>query len=466
MKRFFLIIVILSVVAVTGLFDFGYCGSKEEAQALYLEASKLIREENYADAKALLERILEEYPDEEIAIKADEKLSEISNKADKQKKERTFYKGPALYVTYLSGKIEAFEAYKITKNNLAAETGDPKDGIIRALSAKTPYHELVLSDIDKMQLFTSASDMSVFRLERVKTCRVPAYHLVEDKGVVKYTKVDEDVYNLDLSSLDAYRPDQKYYRLGGIGRRKKGILSILAEQCRGGLSAPLDMGFDASFVSQKVGTWGGNPGPFTRIIWTWEIINNYREILWDKAPGTYQGGIKLAKEYTAEHPNDPSIEWFIAEQYELMGDCENYINWSNKQLEKAKTLSVESQIEIATKNVKWGQAIKRIAVMVKNTETLEPTEENISNLEMWIDEFDSHLAYYLLSIIKEKQGEYKLAEKFAKKAEKKVQEYDPLMSYAGLVGDDVIPLKDAQKAAKKIYKAHKDEMKRLRKQKK
>jgi len=461
MKRFFSIIVILLVVAVTGLFDFGYCGSKEEAQALYLKASKLIREENYADAKALLERILEDYPGEEVAIKADEKLSEISDKADQQKKERTFYEGPGLYVTYLSGKVEALKAYKITKNDVASETGNPKYGIIRALSQNTPYHKFVLSDIDKIQLFTSASDMSVFRLERTEEWF--AYHRVEDKGVVNYTKVDEDVYNLDLSSLDAYRPDQKYYRLGGIGRRKKGILSILAEQCRGGLSAPLDMGFDASFVSQKVGTWGGNPGPFTRIIWTWEIINNYREILWDKAPGTYQGGIKLAKEYTAEHPNDPSIEWFIAEQYELMGDCENYINWSNKQLEKAKTLSVESQIEIATKNVKWGQAIKRMAVMVKNIETLEPTEENIFNLEMWIDEFNSHLAYYLLSIIKGKQGEYELAEKFAKKAEKKVQKDDPLMSYAGLVGDEVILLKDAQKAAKKIYKAHKDEMKRLRK---
>lgn len=51
------------------------------AKSLYLKASKAIRAEEYQEAVKLLTQILDEYPDSEVALDADEKLTAISDKA-------------------------------------------------------------------------------------------------------------------------------------------------------------------------------------------------------------------------------------------------------------------------------------------------------------------------------------------------------------------------------------------------
>lgn len=71
------------------------------AKALYLKASKEIRAKNYQEAVKLLTQILDEYSDSEVALRADEKLSEISDKA----KIAGLPKTPGFYLVETSGEI-------------------------------------------------------------------------------------------------------------------------------------------------------------------------------------------------------------------------------------------------------------------------------------------------------------------------------------------------------------------------
>ena len=71
------------------------------AKSLYLKASKAIRAENYQEAVKLLTQILDEYSDSEVALRADEKLSEIADEA----KIAGLPKTPGFYLVESSGGI-------------------------------------------------------------------------------------------------------------------------------------------------------------------------------------------------------------------------------------------------------------------------------------------------------------------------------------------------------------------------
>lgn len=76
-----------------------------EARELYLKASSMIRDEQYKDAKVLLEQILSEYGDTEIALKADEKLNEILGKIEAASLPTI----PGCYIKKLSGDLVKLE---------------------------------------------------------------------------------------------------------------------------------------------------------------------------------------------------------------------------------------------------------------------------------------------------------------------------------------------------------------------
>ena len=454
-----IMIVILASLSTTAI-------AEESAQELYLKASKMIREGDYASARVLLERILDEYGADEIAIKADDKLSEIMEEALVQERSRKFHAGYGFYVISKSGDSTPLQAYKITKNNMAVETGDPKREVVRALSENLPYPSFVLTDIDEVLLYTSSEDASVFRNEFIRTWF--PYHLVEDLGPSTLTKIDDEVFKMDhrfLSQLQFTAKGTSYYGGGAYKFR------------RGGVSAPLNMGFDDVFVSQKVGTWGENPGPFTRTIWVMQILLNHREQLWQICTmmphpdliGNPQVHIQTGLKALEKYPYDPSIEWFLAEQYELSGDPESFNFWSTRQLEKADSLGFQDVRKAGMENIAKYEAVIQMTSLLSNSDSLLPAPALQSQLEAYANGYKSNIAYYLLSILKAKEGNYKDAETLAKKADKATKKETPLLMYCGLIPGVTSTvnikdtLKNAHDEAKKIFKSHKEEMKRQKK---
>lgn len=111
MKKFGILFIIFLVL----------CGSvfsqdnKSEAQKLYLKASALIRQENYSEAKLILEEILNKYSDTDIALDADKKLNEITGLIKKE----NLPKIPGVYAKLKSNEFIKLDKEVLLKAGLA-----------------------------------------------------------------------------------------------------------------------------------------------------------------------------------------------------------------------------------------------------------------------------------------------------------------------------------------------------------
>jgi len=101
MKRLPLLLSLILAISLISI-AFGQTPEDEKiAKSLYLKASAAIRAENYEEAVRLLTQILDEYSESEVALQADQKLSEISEQANLAGLPKT----PGFYWVENSGKI-------------------------------------------------------------------------------------------------------------------------------------------------------------------------------------------------------------------------------------------------------------------------------------------------------------------------------------------------------------------------
>lgn len=445
-------------------------GEEVTAQSLYLQASSLIREGNYADAKVLLERILAEFPNDEIAIKADEKLSEILDQAKAQARDRMFRTGPGLYVILNDGEAHPIPAYQVTLNNLAAESGRPEDGTVRALSSNMTYESFVLSDINRLVLFTPTEEMALFRYERIRP-DFP-YHSLFDNGEIKYTSAEKNVYDLDfrLMTVDAIalaKKEQEKSEGGIVLSLSLGGSTDNAPPPSGiiGVSAPPSLEPNAKFVSQATGTWGKNPGPVINIVWPLKYVRNYRTYLKEQY-GSLDSDerIRVASGLLEKHANDASIEWYIAEQQANLGNGEQYLEWTRRQFEKAQQLGDQQAKDAASRNLRWGNEMLKLASLMQNRANHQFTDEEIHSLETCAKEQNgAHIAYFLLSLANEQKGDIVEAEKMMRRAQKELDEGLPYLTYCGLLGNAPLTLGDAYRSAKGLYKDREKALKQQRK---
>lgn len=140
MKRNFLISIII-------LFLFPLiCLSQEdreaEAKKLYLEASRLVRSEDYTMAEEKLNKILDEYIDTEIALQADELLSSIMEKV----KEASLPTTPGYYVSLRNGTLIELQKLRLEGSDV---TFLQKDAV-----------EIFADEFDKFYVYNPKANLS------------------------------------------------------------------------------------------------------------------------------------------------------------------------------------------------------------------------------------------------------------------------------------------------------------------
>lgn len=127
---------------------------KADAQKLYLQASSLIRQENYQAAKPLLEKIISDYGDMDIAIDADKKLSEIMPKMTLS----ALPKVPGVYVKLKSSELVKLETEPITTGNLAKAGASTLDDLLNAPKVQyilyAVYKEVAADEIESFIIFS------------------------------------------------------------------------------------------------------------------------------------------------------------------------------------------------------------------------------------------------------------------------------------------------------------------------
>jgi hypothetical protein len=419
-------------------------------QSLYLKASALIREGDYATARTLLERILHDFPADEIALKADERLTAILGQAQAQAKERTFASGPGLYVFWKGGRTEALPAFLLTNNNVGAETNDKDLGFMRCLSERTPYRTIVLTDVDRLVLYTPATDPTVFRLERLTTWF--PYHYARDLAPLACGSREPDKYDLDLAQFAAVPLDDGDYSLEGSN----------AHRC--GVSAPTELGGNATLLSQATGSWGKQPGPVVRAIWPFDILLDHREDLQRSPRATPQANIDAARSRQADHPGDLSLDLFIAEQYAATSDLAGFTAAVSTYANHASEQADRRHQERATQLDGRARAVAALRGYVVAMSTLTPSDALTDELGSYAQGYGFPVAYHLLSLLQRQAGDLAAAERSADKAVDAVSDKAPLLWYCGLVDTAATTPKEAAKAAKALCKANREEIKALRKQ--
>lgn len=423
--------------------------AQDTAQSLYLKASSLIREGDYATARTLLERILHDFPTDEIALKADERLTAILGQAQAQAKERTFASGPGLYVFWKDGRTEALPAFLLTNNNVGAETNDKDLGFMRCLGERTPYRTIVLTDVDRLVLYTPATDPTVFRLERLTTWF--PYHYARELAPLACGSREPDAYDLDLAQFAAVPIDDGDYTTGSKAHR-----------C--GVSAPPELGGNATLLSQATGSWGKQPGPVVRAIWPFDILLDHREDLLRSLRATPQANIDAARSRQADHPGDLSLDLFIAEQYAATSDLAGFTAAVSMYAEHAREQADRRHQDLATQLEGRARAVAALRGYVAAMSTLTPSDALTDELGSYAQGYGFPVAYHLLSLLQRQAGDLAAAERSADKAVDAVSDKSPLLWYCGLVDTAATTPKEAAKAAKALCKANREEIKALRKQ--
>ena len=423
--------------------------AQDTAQSLYLKASALIREGDYATARTLLERILRDFPADEIALKADDRLTSILGRAQAQATERTFASGPGLYVFWKDGRIEALPAFLLTNNNVGAETNDKDLGFMRCLSERTPYRTIVLTDVDRLVLRTPAVDPTVFRLERVTTWY--PYHYARDLAALSCGSREPGTYDLDPAQLAAVPVDDGDYTQGSNAHR-------------GGVSAPPELGGNATLLSQATGSWGKQPGPVVRAIWPFDVLVDHREDLMRSPRATPQANIDAARSRMADHPGDASLDLFVAEQYAAAGDLAGFTEAVAAYGDHARALGDARHQEMASQLDGRARAVAALRGYVATMDKLAPSEELTAELGRYASGYGFPAAYHLLSLVQRRAGDLDAAERSASKAVDAVNDKAPLLWYCGLVETKGVTPKQAAKDAKARCKSNQEEIKALRKQ--
>lgn len=152
MKKIFIyLLLIISLLS----FNSAYAQDKKaESQKLYLQASSLIRQENYQAAKSILEKIINDYGDMDIAIDADKKLSEILLKLTLS----ALPKVPGVYAKMKSSELLKFETEPITKAQLAKVGAATLDDVFNAPTVEyilfTVHSEVAADEIESFIVFS------------------------------------------------------------------------------------------------------------------------------------------------------------------------------------------------------------------------------------------------------------------------------------------------------------------------
>lgn len=107
-RTFFLSFIVLISLS---MISFAQEEREAEARKLYLEASRLARAEDYKPAESILNIILSDYIDTEIALKADELLNSITDKLKAQALPKT----PGFYVLLKNGDLVQLEKLVLKK---------------------------------------------------------------------------------------------------------------------------------------------------------------------------------------------------------------------------------------------------------------------------------------------------------------------------------------------------------------
>lgn len=405
----------------------------ESPQSRYLKASALIRDGDYVGARGLLEKILLDCADSDIALLADQRLSDISAMAQDQERQRLFAAGPGLYVFWNDGRCEHLPAFLMTENDVGAEAHDPDLGVMRCLSERTSYAPLVLTDVKRLVVFMAECDPAAYRLEQV-TSWFP-YHLARDIGPLPSVAEERGLLSVDPAALAAIPPDED-------GSRKR----------RGGISVARHLAPGATLVSQQVGTWGREPGPARWAIWTMDIVVDHREELMIAATGNAAVDVVAAQRAANAHPDDPSIDLWIAEIAAETGDRAAFAEAVAAYESKARARSDARHMVSAGKLAALAGAVVILEQYVNTRKSLVSSPELIAELSRFATDLSLPVASYLLSCVLADAGDLDAAVASARAAEKAARDTQPRLWHCGVV-PVVGSSREAARAARALYGA-------------
>ena len=178
--------IIITLMVVLFLSSFCLSQDKEaEGRKLYLEASSLIRNEKYKDAKEILEIILSDYIETEIALKADEKYNEIL----KMIKAASLPKVPGSYIKKKSGELIKIEKESINSAQMGPD-GVTEMTLREMLGAPlvefllfSKYTEIAADEIESFIIFNpNQTQTAEIKWQHVKSSKVGQAPRIKPKG--------------------------------------------------------------------------------------------------------------------------------------------------------------------------------------------------------------------------------------------------------------------------------------------
>lgn len=170
--------------------------NKAEAQKLYLKASALIRQENYSEAKLILEEILNKYSDTEIALEADKKLNEITGLI----KNANLPKIPGVYAKLKSNEFIKLDKEVLLKAGLAKPGASNMYDLLDAPSVNyilfETYNTLAFDEVVSIIVYNpNQSDLSKIMLCSVDIIKNGTRTWIDEpsssKGKSKYVLISE-----------------------------------------------------------------------------------------------------------------------------------------------------------------------------------------------------------------------------------------------------------------------------------
>lgn len=276
-----LLITILVFSAISPVF--GQTPEDEKiAKSLYLKASKAIRAENYQEAVSLLTEILDEYSDSEVALKADEKLTEIADKA----KIANLPKTPGSYWVETDGKI------------LEMAT--------KALQKDAPY-----------EYGTVWATFSLDQIPQIFADELSKFIVYRPKGDL------QDVYWTRFYSISTLDAKGKYVPSGNFGMLKEwevpsvdggpfGSSQVVFDEIKPGM---WEVGFPSVFSPAYPVICGLIDGTnqVRLVIVSSKMVHSFYTFLeiWDKPKLDYASSKYISKQM-AKHPNNPDLVFFDA----------------------------------------------------------------------------------------------------------------------------------------------------------
>jgi hypothetical protein len=150
-KTFVFILLISSILSYSSV---SAQDKNADAQKLYLQANSLIQQENYKAAKTLLEKLILDYSDFDIAKDADKKLSEILPKLPIA----GLPKVPGVYAKLKSSELVKLETEPIITGNMINSGAYNHNDLVNPPEVQyvlfTAYKELTTDELESFIIFS------------------------------------------------------------------------------------------------------------------------------------------------------------------------------------------------------------------------------------------------------------------------------------------------------------------------